>query len=124
MSEEVKEALKEEKAANVDRNKFFNADEYSDEEDDVVEIDETELAEALAAMETINEGDLKKIIKGVLEHRKEIDAIISKVATEWPLDKINLIDRNVLRMGLFELLWGNHDEAPPKVAINEAIELA
>ena len=59
-----------------------------------------------------------------MEHRKEIDAIISKVATEWPLDKINLIDRNVLRMGLFELLWGNHDEAPPKVAINEAIELA
>lgn len=73
----------------------------------------------------IKEPDfLKNIIVGVLEHRKEIDAIISKVATEWPLDKINLVDRNVLRIGLFELLWGNRDEAPPKVAINEAIELA
>lgn len=73
----------------------------------------------------IKEPDfLKNIIAGVLEHRKEIDAIISKVATEWPLDKINLVDRNVLRIGLFELLWGNHNEAPPKVAINEAIELA
>lgn len=73
----------------------------------------------------IKEPDfLKNIIAGVLEHRKEIDAIISKVATEWPLDKINLVDRNVLRIGLFELLWGNRDEAPPKVAINEAIELA
>jgi N utilization substance protein B len=73
----------------------------------------------------IKEPDfLKNIIAGVLEHRKEIDVIISKVATEWPLDKINLVDRNVLRIGLFELLWGNHNEAPPKVAINEAIELA
>ncbi len=67
---------------------------------------------------------LKGIIAGVLQHRKEIDAIISKVATEWPLDKINLVDRNVLRIGLFELLWGNRNEVPPKVAINEAIELA
>ena len=67
---------------------------------------------------------LKKIIEGVLAHRKEIDAIISKVATEWPLNKIKLVDRNVLRIGLFELLWGNHSDAPPKVAINECIELA
>ena len=73
----------------------------------------------------IKEPDfLKSIITGVLQHREEIDAIISKVATEWPLDKINFVDRNVLRLGLFELLWGNRDEVPPKVAINEAIELA
>ena len=67
---------------------------------------------------------LEGIVKGVLEHQKEIDQIVSKVATEWPVDKINLVDRNVLRIGLFELLWGKPGEVPPKVAINEAIELA
>lgn len=67
---------------------------------------------------------LKNLLTGVLSKKTEIDQIISKVATEWPLEKINLIDRNVLRLGLFELLWGNPEEVPPKVAINEAIELA
>ncbi len=53
-----------------------------------------------------------------------IDEIITKAAPEWPLDKIANVDRNILRMGLAELLFGNRDEVPPKVAINEAIELA
>lgn len=64
------------------------------------------------------------LLKGVLSQRTKIDEIISRVATEWPLEKINLIDRNVLRLGLYELLWGDKKEVPPKVAINEAIELA
>ncbi len=53
-----------------------------------------------------------------------IDDIISKAAPEWPLDKISNVDRSVLRMGLAELLFGDRDQVPPKVAINEAIELA
>ncbi|KKT34085.1 MAG: N utilization substance protein B-like protein [Parcubacteria group bacterium GW2011_GWC1_45_9] len=85
---------------------------------------------ALAKNIQDSEKDIKEpdfpvgLIEGVIEHQKEIDALITKVATEWPLEKINLVDRNVLRLGLFELLWGNREEVPPKVAINEAIELA
>ena len=64
------------------------------------------------------------LIKGVLKNKEKIDEIIVKTAPEWPLEQINLIDRNVLRIGIYELLLGNREEVPPKVAINEAIELA
>jgi len=67
---------------------------------------------------------VQTLIKGVLENKKKIDEIIVKTAPEWPLEQINLIDRNVLRIGIYELLLGNREEVPPKVAINEAIELA
>jgi N utilization substance protein B len=67
---------------------------------------------------------VKKLVTGVSEKKKKIDAIIGKTAPEWPLKQIALIDRNVLRLGLYELLFGNRKEVPPKVAINEAIELA
>lgn len=53
-----------------------------------------------------------------------IDDIIMKAAPEWPLEKISNVDRNILRMGLAELLFGDREEVPPKVAINESIELA
>lgn len=65
-----------------------------------------------------------KIIGGIAEHIKDIDNIIIKAAPEWPLDKIAVIDRNILRIGLYELLYADPNEVPPKVAINEAIELA
>ena len=60
----------------------------------------------------------------VLKKRVVIDEIIEKAAPDWPLDKISIIDRNILRLGLTELLFGDRAEVPPKVAINEAIELA
>ncbi len=66
----------------------------------------------------------RNLIKGVLENKEKIDAIIVKTAPEWPLEQINLVDRNVLRLGIYELLFGKREEVPPKVAINEAIELA
>lgn len=62
--------------------------------------------------------------KGVLGKRPEIDTIIIKAAPDWPLDKISIVDRNVLRIGLYELLFADREEVPAKVAINEAIELA
>jgi N utilization substance protein B len=71
-----------------------------------------------------DDGFTDKLISGVMEHRKELDEIISRAAPEWPLDQIAIIDRNVLRIGLFELLFGDRGEVPPKVAINESIELA
>jgi transcription antitermination protein NusB len=67
---------------------------------------------------------VKDLANGVSSHMDELDKIIEKAAPEWPINQITIIDRNVLRIGLFELLHANKDEVPPKVAINEAIELA
>ena len=53
-----------------------------------------------------------------------MDLLIEKAAPQWPLEQVAVVDRNVLRLGLFELLFGNREEVPPKVAINESIELA
>lgn len=63
------------------------------------------------------------LIRGILENLLKIDQIIEKTAPEWPLAQINLVDRNVLRIGIYELLFADRKEVPPKVAINEAIEL-
>jgi len=65
-----------------------------------------------------------KLLKGVIEHKKDIDVVIEKAAPDWPLEQIATIDRNVLRVGLYELLFADRNEVPPKVAINEAIEIA
>lgn len=66
----------------------------------------------------------RKLVHGVVDNLKKIDPLISKCAPEWPIDQIATVDRNILRLGVFELLFGDHGETPPKVAINEAIELA
>ena len=60
----------------------------------------------------------------IIKKHKVIDEIIEKAAPDWPLDKISFIDKNILRIGLTELLFGDRTQVPPKVAINEAIELA
>jgi N utilization substance protein B len=65
-----------------------------------------------------------QLINGIIEKMNELDKIIGTAAPEWPIEKITIIDRNVLRIGLFELLYSKKDEVPPKVAINESIELA
>ncbi len=64
------------------------------------------------------------LLKSVLSRAITLDDIITRAAPDWPLEKIGIIDRNVLRMGLCELLFGDRDDTPPKVAIDEAIELA
>ena len=62
------------------------------------------------------------IVKGVINNVKEINQYIIRYATEWPLEQITIVDRNILRIGVYELI---HDqEIPAKVAINEAIEIA
>lgn len=65
-----------------------------------------------------------KLTKGIVDHIKEIDKIITKAAPQWPISQFNPIDKNILRISLYELLFGDKQEVPPKVAINEAIELA
>lgn len=67
---------------------------------------------------------MENLLKGILEKRKDIDLIIEKAAPDWPIDKISIMDRNILRLGLYELLFSDRSQVPPKVAINEAIELS
>jgi N utilization substance protein B len=64
------------------------------------------------------------LIYGVRDNMEKINAIIEKSAPDWPLDQITNVDRNVLRIGIYELTMANAPDVPPKVAINEAIELA
>ncbi len=63
-----------------------------------------------------------ELLSGCLEHREEVDAVIRQTAQNWELERMATTDRNILRLGVFELLF--HQQTPPKVAINEAIELA
>ncbi len=65
-----------------------------------------------------------RLIEGTIKNLSKIDKILAKAAPEWPVEQITAVDRAVLRLGLFELLLGSREEVPPKVAINEAIELA
>ncbi len=66
----------------------------------------------------------KTLLDTVLAKKNEIDKIIEKAAPQWPIDRIAPINRNILRIGLAELLYADHEQVPYKVAINEAIELA
>lgn len=65
---------------------------------------------------------VKNTVDGVIEHLKEIDDVIVQYATNWPIEKLALVDRNTLRISIYELKF--NDEIPAKVAINEAIEIA
>lgn len=67
---------------------------------------------------------MERLLKMVLDKKSDLDNLITKAAPDWPIDKIAVVDRNILRIGLAELLFADRKEVPPKVAINEAIELA
>ncbi len=67
---------------------------------------------------------MQDLLRGVIARKSDLDLVISKAAPEWPMDRIALVDRNVLRLGLYELLFSDREKVPAKVAINEAIELA
>lgn len=71
-----------------------------------------------------DEPFMKALIETILGKKDDLNTIIVKAAPDWPLEKIACVDRNVLRMGLAELLFADRSEVPAKVAINEAIELA
>ena len=95
----------------------FNNGELNTEE--AIKRNVTEFAPGLSDDAFINE-----LLDQVLKKQKVLDDIIAKAAPDWPIDKINPVDRNVLRIGLVELLFSDRKQVPPKVAINEAIELA
>ena len=64
----------------------------------------------------------ERLVAGVLEKKKELDTLIGKHATNWKVSRMPIVDRNILRAGVYELLW--MDDVPAKVTVNEAIELA
>ncbi|HEY4711211.1 MAG TPA: transcription antitermination factor NusB [Dehalococcoidia bacterium] len=86
------------------------------------------LEEALARLragETLNQEALsfsEALVRGVLQNKSELDALIKKFAPAFPVEQMSIIDRNILRLAIFEILFD--DKTPIKVAINEAIELA
>jgi len=64
----------------------------------------------------------EQLVSGVLEHKNDLDVLIGKYATNWKVSRMQIVDRNILRLGAYELFW--LDEVPAKVTVNEAIELA
>lgn len=72
----------------------------------------------------VDQSFMDNLLKGVLAKKEDIDLVIGKAAPEWPLERIAPVDRNILRLGLYELLFADRAQVPAKVAINEAIELA
>lgn len=64
----------------------------------------------------------RDLVEGVSEHQQQLDTLVGRYAPEWPVDQIAIIDRNILRMAIYEILMRN--DTPVKVAINEAVELA
>jgi len=95
---------------------------FYNQKSDLTVIIERNLAEYAPG---IDEPDFAwRLAKGVIEHLPELNKIIETAAPEWPLAQIAIIDRNALRIGLYELLYADPEEVPPKVAINEAIEIA
>lgn len=64
----------------------------------------------------------EQLVKGVLDHQQDLDTLIGRYATNWKVSRMPIVDRNILRAGLFELLW--MDEVPARVTMDECIELA
>jgi N utilization substance protein B len=65
---------------------------------------------------------VQELVTGVQDNRPALDKLVARYAPEWPVDQIAIVDRNILRMAIFEIIY--RDDTPTKVAINEAVELA
>jgi N utilization substance protein B len=93
---------------------------FNGKKDDISDIVQNQIKEFSAEGE--DSAFVLELAKGVEKNLEEIDKIITKHAPEWPIDQIPAVDRNVLRLGVYELIFLK--EVPPKVAINEAVEIA
>ena len=89
---------------------------------DLIKTIERNLKEFAPGIDDLN--FIWKTAKGIIENIINLNKIIEKAAPEWPLEQISMVDRNILRIGVYELLFADPEEVPAKVAINEAIELA
>ena len=99
--------------------------EFRDQSEDTsVDIDEILTRNLERYSTAIDDKDfVEALVKGVLLVRDDIDTKIQPIAPDWPIDQIARVDRNILRIGVYELLY-KAEVVPPKVAINEAVELA
>ncbi len=95
---------------------------FYDKKEDLIKIVDRDLSEFAPGVDEPEFG--WKLVNGVVAHLPEIDKIIEKAAPDFPFDQISLIDRNALRIGIYELVYADKEEVPAKVAINEAIEIA
>ncbi len=109
-------------ARSIAMQSLYEWDFWGRNKDKLEEIFEKNIKEFGPGLE--NAEFIKQLVNGVIDNLPKLDKIIEKSAPEWPLEQITIVDRNILRLGLYELLFGNRAEVPPKVAINEAIELA
>jgi N utilization substance protein B len=92
---------------------------HDDKIKDILEQNASEFAPGLEDISFV-----QALVDGVLGKRKKLDNIIEKAAPDWPIEQIAIVDRNILRLGLYELLFGDKSDVPARVAINESIELA
>jgi len=95
--------------------------ECKDESVDVAEVLQRNLGRYETAIDDTEFVDV--LVRGVLKEQEALDSLIQPIAPDWPIDQIARIDRNILRIGVYELLH-QAKVVPPKVAINEAVELA
>lgn len=101
---------------------LYERDFWKGEKNNIAAILDRDILEFAPGLE--NKTFVKHLLDGILAQQSQLDQLIEKAAPEWPIDQIAVVDRNVLRIGLYELLFSDYKETPPKVAINEAIELA
>ncbi len=93
---------------------------FRGKQDDVQDLADRNVAEF--APDFDDKGFIGELLSNITANRDEIDATIAKYAPDWPIEQITVVDRNILRVGVYELKYA--DSVPSKVAINEAIELA
>ena len=110
-------------ARSIAMQSLYEWDFFGKKEGALHSIVERNIKEFGPGLDESNQQFVRNLAQGVLEHLSQLNAIIEKAAPEWPLNQITIVDRNVLRLGLYELLYGDKEAVPPKVAINEAIEL-
>jgi N utilization substance protein B len=89
-------------------------------ESDLEEIIRRNIAEF---QKDVDETYGRKVVLGTIEHMDEINTLITEAAPEWPLDQVARVDKNTLRVALFEMLFDTEEDVPPRVSINEAIEI-
>ena len=102
---------------------LYEQDFRRDVGDDAFELTEVLTRNTARYQEVLeDQAFIATLVHGVTDRQSELDAILQPVAPEWPIDQIARMDRAILRMGIYELLFNS--DAPPKVVINEAVELA
>jgi len=103
---------------------LFEWDFYNKKKGDLNTLTEKNIEEFGPGSSAADRSFISGLIDGISNKHKTLDEIIEKAAHDWPMDQTPLVDRNVIRIGLYELLFSNKEEVPARVAINEAIELA